>query len=89
MRKQELLQSSNLTHVSPVTIAPPQLEQQLAQLASTTVADHEREVNELMQYSDTHAEDQRQNLAIHRERSHRKTMLRVAQRKAAQLITKS
>ena len=46
-----------------------------------TPADHEREVDALMDESDAHAEGRRQNIAVNRQRSHRKTMMRVAQRR--------
>ena len=73
-------ESANLTHhILPVSIVP--LPQQLCGGGLGTPADHEREVDALMEYSDAHARDRRQNLASHRQRSHRKTLLRVAQRR--------
>jgi CRP-like cAMP-binding protein len=70
--------TNNMTHILPVSVVPPQLQNQPT---TTTVADYEREVDALMNDSDAHAEGRRQNIAIRRERSHRKTLLRVAQRK--------
>lgn len=44
-------------------------------------ADHELAVDALMDEYDAHVEDRRRNIAINRQRSQRKTMLRVAQRR--------
>jgi CRP-like cAMP-binding protein len=67
-----------------VHIAAPTLVQQIPDRSGglgDTAADHERIVDALMEESDVHAEGRRQNIAINRQRSHRQTMLRVAQRR--------
>ena len=75
------LTRNNLTHILPVNIAAPAQMLRPRDGLVTTASDHEREVDALMDESDAHAEGRRQNIAINRQRSHRKTMLRVAQRR--------
>lgn len=71
------LLTNNTSHIVPVVVAPLANKVDHPDIRK----DHEREVEALMIQYDTHSQDRRQNIEVERVRSHRKTMLRLAQRR--------